>query len=648
MTVAPYGTWVSPLSAAQVAAGATRLDQVQLDGRDVYWIETRPQEQGRSVIVRRSADGRIDDVTPQGFNARSGVHQYGGGSYAVRDGTVYFCNFTGFSDNQLFRQSRDGAPVALTRTPQRQYADLEVDAKRERVICVREDHGRAGEASNEIVAIPLQGVGLKADPQVLASGADFYSNPRLSPDGTRLAWLQWNHPNMPWDGTELWIASLAADGSLTNERRVAGGARESIFQPQWSPSGELHFVSDRTGWWNLYRLRDGDVQALAPMDAEFGEAQWVFGESTYAFIDDSRIACSYSHDGRWHLAVLDASRGELNTLDVAYAPHLSVRADRDAIVFLGTAPTSPDAIVRVYPDGASLELVSRPSGRLLDAADVSIAESIRFPSRGRSVHAFYYAPKNHAHRAPEGEKPPLIVISHGGPTSAAVDSLNPKVQFWTTRGFAVVDVNYGGSTGFGRAYRDALNGQWGIVDVDDCIAAAQSLVAQGKADPRRLIIRGGSAGGYTTLAALAFHDVFKAGASHYGVSDVEALAVDTHKFESRYLDQLIGPYPATRDVYRARSPIHAAGRIRAPLILFQGLEDKVVPPSQSQKMADALRANGVPVAYLAFEGEQHGFRKAENIVRSLEAELAFYGAVLGFKPAGDLPALHIDNIESRS
>jgi dipeptidyl aminopeptidase/acylaminoacyl peptidase len=647
MTTAPYGTWTSPLSAAQVAAGAARLEEIELDGQETYWIEGRPTEQGRYVIVRRSADGRIEDVTPPGFNARSRVHQYGGGAYIVRDGTVYFSNF---ADNKLYRQDRGAPPRALSKSDNRYFADCIVDPSRDRLICVREDHSHSERgAVNTIVS-----VGLKADPQgshasdgtVLVSGADFYSNPRLSPSGNQIAWLQWNHPNMPWDGTELWTATVAPDGSLGKKQRIAGGVSESIFQPQWSPGGELYFVSDRSGWWNLYRLRDGAVQPLAAMDAEFGEAQWVFDLSTYAFIDAAHIAVSYTRDGRWHLGVIDADRGELTTLDVAYDPHLSVRAGLGDIFYVGTAPAAADAIVRVNPNGGSLAVLNKATPSVLDAADISVAESIRFPSGDRSVHAFYYAPKNHAYRAPENDKPPLIVISHGGPTSATVNALNSKVQYWTTRGFGVVDVNYGGSTGFGRPFRDVLKGQWGVVDVDDCTAAAQYLVAQGKADRERLIIRGGSAGGYTTLAALAFHDVFKAGASHYGVSDVEALAIDTHKFESRYMDQLIGPYPAKRDLYRKRSPIHSADRIKAPLILFQGLEDKVVPPSQSQKMADALRANGVPVAYLAFAGEQHGFRKAENIMRSLEAELAFYGAVFGFKPAGELPDLHIDNLQS--
>jgi dipeptidyl aminopeptidase/acylaminoacyl peptidase len=641
--VAPCGTWSSSISAAQVAAGSIRLSDLQVDGDDVYWAECRPQEQGRYVVVRRDAKGRIADVTPRGFNARSGVHQYGGGSFAVHDGAVYFSNFSGFADNQLYRQERGGQPIALARSPQRAYGDIVVDAPRKRVICVREDHGHAGpEAINTLVSLRLDGAGRD---QVLASGADFYSNPRLSPNGRQLSWLQWSHPHMPWDATELWLARVDDKGQLVDRRRVDGDGDESIFQPQWSPDGVLHFVSDRSGWWNLYRLRLGKVEALAPMSAEFADAQWLFGQTTYDFTGDGRIVCSYTRNGRWHLAVLGAS-SKIETLELPYAPHLSVRAQGNAAVFIGTSPSAPDAIVRVDLGRRKVERLHATGGDP-DADSISIAEAIEFQGAGgRSAYAFHYAPKNPACRVAADEQPPLIVISHGGPTSSATDSLDLKIQYWTSRGFAVVDVNYGGSTGYGRAYRKLLNGRWGIVDVEDCIAAARFLVAKGKADPERLIIRGGSAGGYTTLAALTFHDVFKAGASHYGVSDVEALALDTHKFESRYLDHLIGPYPAQRELYRARSPIRHVERMRTPLILFQGMQDKVVPPSQSAKMAKALRAQGIPVAYVTFKGEQHGFRHAASIVRALESELAFYGAVFGFTPAGKLPALHIDNLES--
>ena len=637
----PYGTWKSALSASEVAAEAVRLEQVEQDGDDVYWIEGRPSEQGRQVVVRRGPSGQLEDLTPKGFNARSRVHQYGGGSYAVHKEEVFFSNF---SDNRVYRVRAAGAaPKALTVSEKMYYADCIVDAKRKRLICVREDHTASDQkAVNTLVSLSLD---KKSNGTVLMSGSDFYSSPRLSPDGRHLAWLSWNHPNMPWDGTALWVAKLGRNGKPLAGRRVAGGVKESVFQPEWSPDGVLHFISDHSGWWNLYRVHRGEVEALAPMDAEFGDAQWQFGMSTYAFAGPRRIVCSYTRDGHWHLATLDTKTGVFATLNTQYAPYHSIRANSARAIYIGNAAASADAVVRVKLADATTQTLRAAYASPLDASWISAAQPIEFPTTGsRTAHAFYYAPKNPDVAVPRDERPPLIVISHGGPTAAAIDSLNLKIQYWTTRGFAVVDVNYGGSTGYGRAYRERLNGQWGIVDVDDCIAAARFLADENKADPKRLIIRGGSAGGYTTLAALAFHDVFRAGASYYGVSDAEALATDTHKFESHYLDRLIGPYPAKADLYRERSPIHSVAHMNAPLILFQGLEDQIVPPAQSEKMAQALRARNVPVAYIAFPGEQHGFRQAANISRSMEAEMYFYGAIFGFKPADQIEPVNIDNL----
>ncbi len=639
--VARHGTWKSPLTAAAVAAAAVKFNEVAVDGEDVYWIEERPSEGGRHVVVRRGADGRIVDVTPPPFNARTRVHEYGGGAFAVRRGTVYFSNF---ADQRLYRQAPGGAPQAITAGAGLFYADCVADPGRERLICVREDHTAAGRPPvNALVGVAL---GHTADGEVLASGTDFYSNPRLSPDGSRLAWLSWDHPNMPWDGTELWEAPVRADGSPSPARRVAGGESESIVQPEWSPDGSLYFVSDRSGWWNLYRLRGATVEPMHPMDAEFGRPQWTFGTSMYAFASAHRIVCSYTRDGRWHLARLDTETGRLEPIATPYEPYRAVRATATHALFVGVAPAEPEAVVRIDLASGASETIRSASERPLDAGYLSVPEHIEFPvGGGLKAHAFWYAPKNRDFTAPAGERAPLLVISHGGPTSAAHDGLDLKVQYWTSRGFGVVDVNYGGSTGYGRVYRERLKGQWGIVDVADCINAARYLVERGQADEARLIIRGGSAGGYTTLSALAFHDVFRAGASRFGVSDLEALARDTHKFESRYLDGLVGPYPARRDLYRARSPIHFADRLSCPLILFQGLEDRVVAPSQSETMADAVRAKGLPVAYLAFSGEQHGFRRVENIVRALEAELFFYGTVFGFSPADPIEPVRIDNLE---
>jgi len=639
--VAPYGAWRSPITADLIVAGTVRLGQIALDGADVYWNEGRPTEGGRNVIVRRTPDGRTADVTPAPFNARTRVHEYGGGEYLVHDGVVYFANF---ADQRLYRQERGAAPQPITPAAALRYADAVMDAPRGRLICVREDHTAADrEAINALVGVRAGGD--EGGGQVLVSGADFYASPRLSPDGRRLAWLAWNHPNMPWDGCELWVADVQPDGALAGATLVAGGPAESIFQPEWSADGTLHFVSDRTGWWNLYRWRDGRVEPLCEMAAEFGLPQWVFGMSTYAFIAADRIACAYTQGGVWHLALLDTTTKAFTPLDLPYTEIGGVRGGNGCAVFTAASPTAAAAIVRLDLSTGQIEVLRRSSQVTVDAGYLSVPQPIEFPTEGGlTAHALYYPPTNRDYRAPEGERPPLLVLSHGGPTGATSSALSLGLQFWTSRGFAVVDVNYGGSTGYGRAYRERLNGRWGIVDVDDCVNAARYLAGRGLADANRLAIRGGSAGGYTTLAALTFRDVFKAGASHFGVSDLEALATDTHKFESRYLDRLVGPYPERRDLYVARSPIHFTERLATPLILFQGLEDRVVPPDQAEKMFAAVKAKGLPVAYVPFAGEQHGFRKAENIKRALEAELYFYARIFGFEPADEIEPVPIENL----
>jgi dipeptidyl aminopeptidase/acylaminoacyl peptidase len=629
----PYGSWPSTLTAARVTAGALRLDQIQLDGDDVYWLEGRASEGGRNVIVSAfapSAPGasvdtsalrRIEpvDVTPPGFNVRSRVHEYGGAAYTVHNGAIYFTNF---SDQQVYRQAPGEAPVAMT-DPGAMWADYRVDTARHRLIGVREQDG-----VNVIAAIP---------DRVLVQGADFYSDPIVSPDGKFLAWLQWNHPNMPWDGTELWVGAFNASGLIGVRDKIAGGSSESIFQPEWAPDGALYFVSDRSGWWNLYRWLGKDVEAIHPMPAEFGKPQWTFSMVSYAFVSPTRMAATYTQNGRWKLAMIDVYTKRFEPVDLPVQPLESIKANKDAIYFVGGSSTEPAAIVRLRSGGSSGASADRVAFDVLKSSAseriprewISVPEAVTFEVKDRDVHAFYYPPTNPEVTAPPGDKPPLLVITHGGPTGATSDVLDPKIQFWTSRGFAVLDVDYSGSTGYGRPYRDRLKGQWGIVDVEDAVGGAEAMVAAGKADPERLIIRGGSAGGYTTLAALTFHKTFKAGASYYGISDLEVLQSDTHKFEARYNDSLIGPWPAARDVYRARSPIHFTDRLSCPIILFQGLEDKVVPPNQSEMMAEAVRKKGLKVKYVTFEAEQHGFRKAENIIKSLEEELSFYQDVFG-------------------
>jgi dipeptidyl aminopeptidase/acylaminoacyl peptidase len=615
------------------------LGQLALDGEDLYWSELRPAEGGRNVLIRRAPDGRAVEVTPPGFNVRTTVHEYGGGAYTVDSGTVYFSNF---ADQRLYRQERDGQPHPITPEGDTRYADGVIDRRRGRLICVCEDHRGEGEAVNTIVALALDG---SAAAQVLAQGADFYSTPRLSPDGPRLAWLAWNHPNLPWDGTELWVGTIGEDGSIAGAARMAGGADESIFQPEWSPGGVLHFVSDRSGWWNLYRRRGDQDEALCPRDAEFGLPQWVFGMTTYGFESESRIVCTYQSDGVSHLAVLDTQTGSLDQVEVPYTSCDALHVGPEHVVFVGGSPTRFAEIVRLDLRTRQAEVLRRSTEITLDPGYISSPQAITFPTEGGlTAHAFFYPPRNRDYTAPRGERPPLLVMSHGGPTAAATAALSLQKQYWTSRGIAVLDVNYGGSTGYGREYRRRLNGQWGAVDMNDCANAARYLAQRGEVDGNRLAITGGSAGGYTTLCALTFRDEFRAGASHFGISDLDVFARDTHKFESRYLHNLVGPYPERKDLYYERSPINFTNRLECPVIMFQGLEDKIVPPNQAELMLVALRAKQLPVAYVAFEGEQHGFRKAENIKRALDGEFYFYSRVFGYTPADQIEAVPVENI----
>lgn len=638
--VAPYGSWKSPITSNLIVAGTVRLGEIKIDGQDVYWTEMRPSEGGRYVIVRRTPDGQVTDVTPPPFNARTRVHEYGGGAYTVDDGVIYFSNW---DDQRLYRQIPGEEPQPITPEAPLRYADVVVDHHRERLLCVREDHSVEGrEPVNTIVSLPLDG---SEDARVLLSGNDFYAAPRISRDGKRLAWLTWNHPRMPWNGTALWVAELQPDGSLDHAEHVAGGPDESIFQPQWSPDGSLYFISDRTGWWLPYRRQDGQEEQLVEMEAEFGQPQWLFDMSTYGFLSAGRIVCSYTQDGVWHLAYLDPATGELSPIETPYTEISQVRAASGRIVFLGGAPAEFSSIVQIDPATQEVEVLRRSSTVAVEDDFLSSPEPVTFPTTdGEVAHGYFYPPTNPDFVSPEGERPPLIVISHGGPTGSTSSALSLGIQYWTSRGFGVLDVDYRGSTGYGRAYRDALEGRWGIVDVDDCVRGARYLVRRGQADERRLAIRGGSAGGYTTLCALTFRQTFEAGASHFGLSELEVFATDTHKFESRYMEWLIGPYPERRDLYRERSPIHFVDQLACPVIFFQGLEDRVVPPNQAELMVDVLREKGLPVAYLAFEGEQHGFRRAENIQRTLDAELYFYSRVFGFDLADPVEPVEIENL----
>ena len=640
-TVAPYGSWKSPISAQLVAAKAWRAGQLSVDTSDprgdkVYWTELRPAEGGRLALLRSTAGGPPEEVSQPQMNVRTRVHEYGGVAYVAQGDVIVYSNF----DDQLMYLV-DGDSVRPLTTPGMRYADGVFDNARNRIVCVREDHTGEGEAKNTIVALSLDEEG---PGEVLVSGHDFYSTPRISPDGRQLCWLAWNHPQMPWTRTQLWTGEFDEAGALTNAQCLID-EDESIFQPHWAPDGKLYFVSDRSNWWNLYRWDNGKAKAILPMNAEFGAPQWVFGDPTYGFRDANRAICSYTQDGEWHLAEVDVDAGTMKELDTPYTTIDDVHVTPDAAYFFGGSPVRPEELVKLDLSTGSTSQIEGPKDSGIDEKYMSIPRSIEFPTTGgKTAHAIYYAPHNPDFEAPAGEKPPLMVISHGGPTSATASDFRLGIQFWTTRGFAVLDVNYGGSTGYGREYRQRLEGNWGVVDVDDCVAGAQYLAETGEVDGDRMVIRGGSAGGFTTLATLTFRDVFRAGASYYGIGDLITFVGDTHKFESRYLDSLVGPYPEREDIYHERSALFYTDQLSCPIIFFQGLEDKVVPPNQAELMVDALRAKGLPVAYLAYEGEQHGFRRAENIARSANAELYFYSKVLGFPLAEAIEPVEIENL----
>ena len=641
--IAPLGSWKSPITTDLIVAGTIGLSSITIDDNDVYWIEGRPSEGGRNVIVRYTPDGQTTDITPPAFNVRTRVHEYGGGAFLVADGTIYFSNF---ADQRLYSQIPGTEPQPLTPSANLRYADAVIDKQRDRLICIQEDHTMGGEPVNRIVSINLQN---GEDIQILAEGYDFYASPRLSTDGSKLCWISWNHPNMPWDGTELWVAQVKADGLLDENQLVAGGKEESIFQPQWSPDGTLCFVSDRSKWWNLYQVsgltEKANIDILHPLNAEFGMPQWVFGISTYSFTAVNKILCTFSRNGIWNLATLNTTKKHLQEIEIPYTSISYLTAKDNRVCFLGSSPTEPSSIIQINLSTGDIDILKRSTDLKIDSDYLSIPQTIEFPTEnGQTAYGLFYPPTNKDYTAPLGEKPPLLVKSHGGPTAATSSSLSLKIQYWTSRGFALLDVNYGGSTGYGREYQQRLKNNWGIVDVDDCVNGAQYLAKQGLVDGNRMAISGGSAGGYTTLCALTFKDVFKAGASYYGVSDLEALATDTHKFESRYLDGLIGPYPEKKEIYKQRSPINFIESLSCPVIFFQGLEDQIVPPNQAEKMVEVLQQKGLPVAYVAFAGEQHGFRRSENIKRALDGEFYFYSRVFGFTSAENLEELEIMNL----
>jgi dipeptidyl aminopeptidase/acylaminoacyl peptidase len=648
-TVIPYGAWPSPITPEMLTGQTIGLGAPKRDGDTRYWLESRASEAGRMRLVRQRGEGAPEPITPPEMNVRSGVHEYGGGAWDVRDGVIVVSNY---ADCRLYSIG-DGDPRPITPdTIDWRYADLLIDPARNRLFAVREDHSLPdAEPVNTLVVLDLDGPNEDGG-AVILSGSDFVASPTLSHDGDQLAWLAWNHPNMPWDGCELWKSDIDADNELTTIRFVAGGPVESIFQPRWAANGDLVFVSDRSGWWNLYRAYPGrdDITPLCPMEAEFGLPQWVFGMSTWDFTPSGDIVCLWTQDGTWQIGRLPGEGGELEPYDTPFTVFdgLHVQDATEALVIASSAE-EPGQVIALDLDSGNYITLRQSLDIDLPAGAISIPEPISWPTPGNATaHGFYYSPASAVATAPEGELPPLIVKSHGGPTSATDASFNLAIQFWTSRGFAFLDVNYGGSTGYGRAYRERLAGNWGIVDVEDCIAGAQWLAEQGRVDGTRMAIKGGSAGGYTTLAALTFHDAFQSGVSSYGIGDLEALARDTHKFESRYLDGLIGPYPEAKALYEARSPIHHVERLNAAMLILQGMDDKVVPPNQAETMAEAVRANGMPVALLKFAGEGHGFRQEASIHKALAAELSFHSQIFGFPHPAGIEPLQIDNMNPPS
>jgi dipeptidyl aminopeptidase/acylaminoacyl peptidase len=641
--IAPYGSWASPVSAEASAKGRVSLGDLRSANQKLYWTENVPAAGGKTAVFSMGSDGTAAAITPESSNVRTRVHEYGGAPFVVAGDSVYFSEF---ADQRLYRLKAGSTAVPITPAGYR-YADCVVMTARggsQSLICVREDHTDKASVRNAVVrlSLPEGGAG-----KVLFADSDFVSYPRPSPDGRSLAFIAWNHPRMPWDGTELKLAKLTTRG-LGTPITVAGGTEESVLEPQWDAHGNLYFLSDRSGFWNLYAWKNGRSRAIWPKAAEIGGPLWAFGQSHYVLLGDGRAVVAFGEKGFERLAVLNLKDGGARILDlpfVAYSQLTSI--DSEHIAAIAASATLPRAIVRIDVQNGSVQSLRNAGAALLPPSAVSVAVPIDFSSaNGRTAHAFFYPPFNPAYEAPKDSFPPLVTFVHGGPTAQSEPAYSPTIQFWTSRGFGVVDVNYGGSTGFGRAYRRELNGNWGVVDVEDVIAAARYLGSTGRADPQRMAISGGSAGGYTVLVALCSSDVFKAGADYFGVSDMTALAKDTHKFESRYLDSMIGPLPQAQAVYDSRSPLNHLDGFKAPLIVFQGADDPVVPPNQSAKIVEALRARHVPVAYLLFPAEGHGFRKPENIIRSLQSELSFYGQVFGFTPAGELPPLTIENLPS--
>ncbi len=638
-----YGSWESTITPEKITEGGLRFSEIRSNGSDLYFLEGRPEESGRYVIVKQASDGKISDAIPKEFNSRNAVHEYGGGSYAVGQKNIYFTNW---NDQRIYKVNGENVNPITKEPPFEKsirYSDLTLSIDEEWLFCVRETHFEKEEAKNELVAISTT----ENSQIVLCTGRDFYSSPRINPTNKEICWLEWDHPNMPWDGTELFIANFDLDG-LSEIKFIDGSKNISIIQPEWSDSGELIYISDESGWWNLKKYSENTTATILDEETDHGEPAWNFGVRTYFLKDDYiYLRGSSKNNNKGLIRKINISGEIIEEIEVLHTSIGGLTHHENKALYIGASPVSNSEIVSYDLMKKNEETIKESNPVKIDIEEISIPEEISFPTTQNAIaYGYFYKPKNKNFQGESEEKPPLLVISHGGPTSATSNALNLSIQYWTNRGIAVADINYRGSTGYGKKFRDSLKGNWGVYDTDDCIAAVDHLSEKGLVDSSRVAIKGGSAGGYTTINALTFHDRFAVGATYYGIADLSVFIDDTHKFESKYLESLIGKYPEEKERYYERSAINFTDQLSCPMIIFQGTEDKIVPPSQAEIMAQGLRDKKIPFSLIMYEGEQHGFRQSKNIISSLESELYFYSKVLGFKPFDKLNEIEIENSEN--
>ena len=638
-----YGSWESTITPEKITEGGLRFSEIRSNGSDLYFLEGRPEESGRYVIVKQASDGKISDAIPKEFNSRNAVHEYGGGSYAVGQKNIYFTNW---NDQRIYKVNGENVNPITKEPPFEKsirYSDLTLSIDEEWLFCVRETHFEKEEAKNELVAISTT----ENSQIVLCTGRDFYSSPRINPTNKEICWLEWDHPNMPWDGTELFIANFDLDG-LSEIKFIDGSKNISIIQPEWSDSGELIYISDESGWWNLKKYSENTTATILDEETDHGEPAWNFGVRTYFLKDDYiYLRGSSKNNNKGLIRKINISGEIIEEIEVLHTSIGGLTHHENKALYIGASPVSNSEIVSYDLMKKNEETIKESNPVKIDIEEISIPEEISFPTTQNAIaYGYFYKPKNKNFQGESEEKPPLLVISHGGPTSATSNALNLSIQYWTNRGIAVADINYRGSTGYGKKFRDSLKGNWGVYDTDDCIAAVDHLSEKGLVDSSRVAIKGGSAGGYTTINALTFHDRFAVGATYYGIADLSVFIDDTHKFESKYLESLIGKYPEEKEKYYERSAINFTDQLSCPMIIFQGTEDKIVPPSQAEIMAQGLRDKKIPFSLIMYEGEQHGFRQSKNIISSLESEIYFYSKVLGFKPFDKLKEVEIENSEN--